>query len=158
MLGPESWQPYAAMPITVLKPDGSEVASVHWDGKPRVVVFYLGFGCLHCVEQLKALGPKVDEFRALGVEMLAISNENCETLTKGIESFGETLPIDLYSNPDQTVFKAYRCWDDFESLPMHGIFLIDAKGRVRWQDIGAEPFTDAKFLVAETKRLLELPD
>jgi len=157
-LGPASWQPYASMPIVAFKPDGSEMTSSQWDGKPKVVVFYLGFGCLHCVEQLKALGPKVEEFRALGVEMLAISNESLETLTKGIENFGETLPIPLFTNPDQTVFKAFRCWDDFESLPMHGIFLIDAKGRVRWQDIGAEPFTDAAFLVAETKRLLALPD
>ena len=34
-----------------------------YSGKPVLVVFYLGFGCLHCVEQLQAFHPMADEFR-----------------------------------------------------------------------------------------------
>jgi hypothetical protein len=39
-------------------------------------------------------------------------------------------------------------------MPLHGTFLIDGKGRVRWQEISYEPFMDAKFLLEESKRLL----
>ncbi len=31
-------------------------------GKPTIVIFYLGAGCLHCVEQLHKFGPKAAEF------------------------------------------------------------------------------------------------
>ncbi len=40
---------------------------------------------------------------------------------------------------------------------MHGTYLIDSQRRIRWQDIGSEPFTDAGFLLQEAKRLLSLP-
>ena len=157
-LGPESWRPYPSMPILAKKSDGTELTNERWDGKPRLVVFYLGFGCLHCIEQLKLLAPKTEEFRALGVDMMAISNEDMATLAQGIKNFAEPLPIEIFANPEQTSFKDYRCWDDFESVPMHGTFLIDGKGQVRWQDIGAEPFNDVEFLLLETKRLLALPE
>ena len=52
------------------------------------------------------------------------------------------------------VFKQYRAYDDFEQQPLHGTFLIDRQGLVRWQDISYEPFTEAEFLLRESKRLL----
>lgn len=156
-LGPESWQPYASLPFEVTAPDGDLVSSDDWNGKPRIVFFYLGFGCLHCVEQLQAFSPAVAEFQALGVDVVAISNEDTATLSKGIAAFGESIPIKLFSDSEQVAFKAYRCWDDFESIPLHGTFLIDAEGRVRWQDVGAEPFNDIAFMLSETNRLLTKP-
>ena len=63
----------------------------------------------------------------------------------------------LVADPTQSIFKLYRAFDDFEQKPLHGTFLIDAEGKVRWQDISFEPFMDAAFLLEETKRLLALP-
>ena len=54
-------------------------------------------------------------------------------------------------------FRLYRAFDDFEAAPLHGTFLIDSAGLVRWQDIGPEPFMDVKFLLGEAQRLLALP-
>lgn len=54
-------------------------------------------------------------------------------------------------------FKAYRCHDDFESLPLHGTFIIDGEGRIRWHDTGADPFMDAQFVLQEAQRLLAPP-
>jgi alkyl hydroperoxide reductase subunit AhpC len=53
-----------------------------------------------------------------------------------------------------TVFRQYRCYDDFEKAALHGTFLIDAAGRIRWQDISHEPFMDMTFLLRESRRLL----
>jgi len=53
------------------------------------------------------------------------------------------------------VFKAYRVYDGFEQTPLHGTFLVDAEGNVRWQDISHDPFTDVDFLIEESRRLLE---
>ena len=54
-------------------------------------------------------------------------------------------------------FKAFRAHDDFEQQPLHGTFLIDGDGRIRWQDISFQPFMETKFLLGEAQRLLNLP-
>ena len=55
------------------------------------------------------------------------------------------------------MFKKWRCFDDFEGLDLHGTFLIDEGGCVRWQDISYEPFMEVEWLLDESKRLLGLP-
>jgi hypothetical protein len=76
-------------------------------------------------------------------------------LQEKLEAFSDDdYPFPLVSNHELSVFKQYRCFDDFEQKPLHGTFLIDAEGRIRWQDISYEPFMDPKFVLAEAKRLL----
>jgi peroxiredoxin len=156
-LGPFRWQPYTAPSWGAKTHDGELVSGEEFDGRARIVVFYLGFGCLHCVEQLKAFAPKIDDFKAEGIELVGISTESVEQLRQGIEDFEKKIDVPLLSDEDHHVFKSFNCWDDFEDQPLHGTFLIDPRGRVRWQDIGYEPFTDADFLLQESKRQLALP-
>jgi hypothetical protein len=70
------------------------------------------------------------------------------------------MPIRLASDEPMNVFKKFRAFDDFEDQPLHGTFLVDGAGTIRWQDISYEPFMDHEFLLAEAKRLLshELPN
>jgi hypothetical protein len=42
-------------------------------------------------------------------------------------------------------------------MPLHGTFLIDGRGLLRWHDVGPEPFNDVDFVLREAKRLLALP-
>jgi peroxiredoxin len=156
-LGPPVWQPYSAPHWKATTPEDNEITDDVYQGKAKILVFYLGFGCLHCVEQLSALKPKAADFAEAGIEIVAISTETLEELRKGIQSYGEPLPMAIFADPSHEVFKSYRCWDDFESLPLHGTFLIDARGQVRWQDIGHEPFKEVDFLLEESRRLLALP-
>ena len=157
-LGPFRWAPSPAAEWSLANAAGEPVSLSQYRGKPVVVIFYLGFGCLHCVEQLKAFAPLYQAYADAGISEIAISSESNELLQKGLAMLaksGETpLPIPLVSNGDLSIFKEYRCFDDFENVPLHGTFLIDADGLVRWQDISYEPFTDAKFLLGEAKRLL----
>ncbi len=121
------------------------------------MIFYLGFGCLHCIEQLHAIEPEMKTLAELGIDVVAISTESVDELKTGLANFDKSMTIPLLSDGDQHVFKRFGCWDDFESQPLHGTFLIDAKNRIRWQDIGHEPFNDVKFLVEESRRLLVMP-
>ena len=57
------------------------------------------------------------------------------------------------SQPGLALFRAYRAFDDFESTPMHGTFLIDPAGAVRFHRIGPEPFQDVEFLKSEAARI-----
>ena len=63
----------------------------------------------------------------------------------------------MVANPELDVFKAYRAFDDFEDLALHGTYLIDEKGSILWHDISYEPFMEVEWLLDESKRLLGLP-
>ena len=155
-LGPFRWQSYDADPFVIYNVDGEKTSDDEFEGKPRLVIFYLGFGCLHCVEQLHEFSPMLEEYRKAGIEVFAISTESVKQLGQAIENFDKEMNIPLYSDEGGETFKKYRCWDDFEDQPLHGTFLIDGKGRVRWQDISYEPFMKPEFLLKESKRLLDL--
>ncbi|MDX1926148.1 MAG: redoxin domain-containing protein [Pirellulaceae bacterium] len=155
-LGSFRWHPYIAPQLDVQKADGQPFALSQLKGKPTVVFFYLGFGCLHCIEQLHAFSPVAGKFREAGVEMVAISSESLESLKTGLDRYSKAIEIPLHADPKLTAFKSFRCFDDFELKPLHGTFLIDHNGRVLWQDIGSEPFKDVEFLTNEAGRLLKL--
>lgn len=155
-LGPYRWQPAPAPTWSLTDAEGKVYSSTQFQ-KPVVLIFYLGHGCLHCAEQLKTFGPKVKAFHEAGLEVIAISSDDQEGLKISIENYQESIPFTLLANSKLDAFKAFRCHDDFENQPLHGTFIIDSAGLVRWQDIGAEPFMDADFVLREAKRLLAFP-
>jgi peroxiredoxin len=156
-LGPVRWRPSAAPSWSLPAGDGKTVSLSDYRGKPVVVIFYLGFGCLHCVEQLKAFAPINDKFAEAGISLVAISTDSLDDLKKSIAKNDPVkIPFPLVSDSNLKIFKSYRAFDDFENQPLHATLLIDGQGLVRWQDISYDPFTDAKFLLQEAKRLLAI--
>jgi peroxiredoxin len=158
-LGPFRWHPYPAPDWEAVDQLGNKHSLAEYKGKPTLLVFYLGSGCSHCVEQLNALGPLTKEFTDAGIHIVAVSTDNAADLNKTFvqakDAQGFSFPI--VADPAMTAFKAYRAYDDFENAALHGTFLIDAAGRVRWQDISFKPFSNSKWLLGECKRLLALP-
>lgn len=154
-LGPFRWQPMPGPDWDLIDDQDQPVSLSGFQGQPVVVIFYLGHGCLHCAEQLQAFAPEIQKFRNAGIEVVAISTDDRDGLQQSLRSYGpERLPIRLLADPEQTVFKAYRAYDEFEDQPLHGTYLIDAEGNIRWLDIGYEPFMDTEFLLKESNRLL----
>ena len=156
LLGPRYWSPYQAEPWILENSQGGVVSSKQMLGRPTLVIFYLGFGCLHCVEQLQKFSPMVEEFKKQGIEVMAVSSENLKSLQGAIGNLEKPLAMPIHVDPQAKTFRAYRCFDDFEQLPLHGTFLIDADGKVLWQDIGFEPFMDIDFALSESQRQLRL--
>jgi len=158
-LGPFRWKPLPASNWKLSAYNGKMHSLSDYKGRPLILIFYLGFGCLHCVEQLHAFSPQLDEFRKTGIEILAVSTETVCELEQGLAEYrkdGKDVNFPLLSDETLKVFKAYRAYDDFENMPLHGTFLIDESGHVRWQDIGHEPFTEVDFLLREARRLLDM--
>ena len=93
------------------------------------------------------------------MELVAISTDSIAGLQKTFSTVNpsERLPFPLLSDTDHEIFRRYRAYDDFERMPLHGTFLIDAAGFMRWHTIGFEPFTEPRFLLLEAKRLLAIP-
>lgn len=156
-LGPFRWQPQAAPEWIAENVTGEKVGLTQLRGKPLVLIFFLGHGCLHCSEQLQAFAPKTAEFGKQGITLVGISTDGREGLEKSLKSYGnQPFPFALLSNPGLEAFKSNRAFDDFENRPLHATLLIDAQGLVRWQDISHEPFRDIDFLLQEAKRLLPM--
>lgn len=156
-LGPFLWEPYAAPAWELSDSAGGHISLSQYQGKPVVVIFYLGYQCLHCAEQLQAFAPLVKEFQEAGISLVAISTDDAAGLAKSVEAYKPgVFPFPLVSDSELGTFKTYRVFDDFENRPLHGTFFVDGAGRVRWQDISFEPFRDAQFVLAEARRLLSL--
>jgi peroxiredoxin/predicted negative regulator of RcsB-dependent stress response len=158
-IGPFRWSPSPAADWSLPAPGEKSISLSEFRGRSVLVIFYLGSGCLHCVEQLQKFAPRSNEFQQAGISIVGISTENLESLGTSVANFSKSgaFPIPLAADPELKIFRAYRAYDDFEKLPLHGTFLIDGDGRVRWQDISFEPFQDVDFVLNESKRLLSIP-
>lgn len=158
-LGPFRWHPTEAPGWSLSDQKGAQVSLSDFKGKPVLIVFYLGSGCAGCMEQLNVFAPKVKAFADAGVQIIAVSTDSADGLQKTFEKAkeGQAFGFPIVSDSGLGAFKAYRAFDDFEHLPLHGTFLVDGAGFVRWQDISYQPFRDADWLLEESKRLLSVP-
>lgn len=155
-LGPFLWQPTPAPDFSLPTADGKSVSLRDYRGQPVIVVFYLGHGCVHCLEQLAVFAPAAKDFQSAGISLLAVSADSQAALGKTVEKAKVSggFPFPLVADGTRETFRAYRAYDGFEGVPLHGVFLVDGAGLIRWQDISHEPFTDVKFLLSEAKRQL----
>ncbi len=158
-LGPFRWHPSPAPEWSLPDRDAKPLALADFKGKAVLVVFYLGGGCTSCMEQLNVFAPMTQQFKDAGISIVAVSTEAPGELSKTFANSKQNgaFPFPVLADPEFDAFKAYGAFDDFEKFPIHGAFLIDATGLIRWQDISYEPFRDAKWLLGESKRLLNLP-
>jgi peroxiredoxin len=158
-LGPFRWHPYSAPAWNLADNQGRPQSLADYRGRPVLVVFYLGSGCTRCVEQLNVFAPMTPQFAAAGIPIVAVSTDTADNLHQTMEQAkdGGAFPFPIVSDAGLETFKAYRAFDDFEQIPLHGTFLIDGAGFVRWQNISYQPFRDAPWLLGEAKRLLSIP-
>jgi peroxiredoxin len=157
-LGPLLWEPPRAPDWKLMDAAGHEHSLVEFRGKPVIMLFSLGASCLHCQKQLEAFVKEKSQLADAGWVVLAISCDNRAALQKSLENYRPgPFPFLMLADPDLTVFQSYHAYDDFERIALHGTFLIDSDGFVRWNDVGSEPFMDVPFLIAEFKRLLSRP-
>ncbi len=156
-LGPLHWTPPPAPEFSLPDQTQINISLSDFRGKPLILIFYLGAGCLHCTEQLTAIAERHPELVNAQLPVLAISTDTVKDLKKSQENYTKgKIPFPLISDAPKEIFKKYTAHDDFEDQPLHGTFLIDHQGRILWSDISADPFMDIDFLIKESKRLLTL--
>lgn len=156
-LGPLHWTPPVAPGFSLPDQNGKPLSLASYRGKPVILVFYLGAGCLHCTEQLTAMADRYADFEKAGLPILAISTDDVANLKDSQDNYTKgDIPFPIVSDAPKAVFKQYTAHDDFENLPLHGTFVLDGKGRMLWSDISADPFMEIDFLIKEATRLLSL--
>ncbi len=158
-LGPLAWHPSTAnefaLPDTAGKP--WQMSDRKATGRNTIVIFFLGGKCAHCMQQLQAFGKEFENFKKAGADIVAISTDGLEA-TRELKNNADGIkfPMPILSNPDLGVFKQYQAFDDFENLPLHGLFIIDANGMVRFQRLSPDPFMDVDFVKSESARVQNL--
>lgn len=152
-LGPLGWHPFPAPSFDFKTGQQGAISLSSYAGRPLVLIFYLGGSCEHCVRQLHAFSEAAGAFRAAGMEILAVGSQ-VETELKNDSFLKPEASLAVMADPELKTFREYGCYDDFENKPLHGTFLIDGRGAIRWFDVGFEPFSDTGFLLSEGKRLL----
>jgi peroxiredoxin len=125
---------------------------------PVVVVFYLGSSCMACMTHLVELEQAMPSFRDRGARVLAVSDDTPETSRERGRKFGE-LELPLLSDTGHAASFAYGVWtplpgaDKLAGRELHGTFIIDGRGLIRWAHLGDRPFTNIEALLAEVDRV-----
>jgi peroxiredoxin len=156
-LGPLLWSPFAAEALRLEDTEGRAWDLREHRGRNVVALFFLGGKCAHCLQQLKLFGEQMAELEKLDADLVAVSTDDAETtrLLK-TNSEGIAFPMPMLADPKLEVFQRFRCHDDFEGAPLHGIFLIDRDGMVRYRRISSDPFLDIEFVKRELSRMNRL--
>jgi peroxiredoxin len=158
-LGPLAWHPAPALDFELPDTENKiwRMSDRKATGRNTILIFFLGGKCAHCMQQLQSFGKEFDKFREAGDDIVAVSTDDLAT-SKELKNNkdGVKFPMPILSNPDLSVFKAHQAHDDFESVPLHGLFIIDAAGMVRFQRISPDPFLDVDFVKQESARVRNL--
>ncbi len=113
-----------------------------------------------CVTHLVELDFAISRFRDHGARVLAISADSPESSRQRLDRFGD-FRVPLLSDTDHATALAYGVWkrlpgaDKGDGEALHGTFIIDRDGLVRWAYVGDSPFRDIEALVFELSRLDE---
>jgi FtsP/CotA-like multicopper oxidase with cupredoxin domain/peroxiredoxin len=129
---------------------GREVSTADWRGRRLLLVFHRGFECWHCAEQVSLLDRSAGAFRDLGVDVLVVS-PGPGAKQPASPPGGDPKTFRLLSDPGRDAFRAFGCVAGGQIL--HGTFLIDGDGTMRWARVGDRPETDIG-LILEKARLL----
>merc|ERR1712223_1844240 len=126
-------------------------------GKYLVFFFYPQDFTFVCPTEILAFSERVEEFRAIDCEVLAVStdSQNCHRAwintpcTDG--GLGE-IDIPLLADPTHEISKAYQVYKEDAGVAFRGLFIIDGKGILRQITINDLPVGRD---VDETLRLIQ---
>jgi uncharacterized protein (TIGR01244 family) len=155
------WHGLAKLPQTtptwkLSSVEGFLVSDEDYRGCNLLLVFHQGLDCLLCAEQLTSLAKSAKSFQDQGIGIVAVS-PNWPSREK-IQDARKELHIEypFLVDPELNVFDRFGCFDD---RVLHGTFLIDSSGMVRWQSVGDKPVLNmAEILEAARENNLIAPD
>jgi peroxiredoxin len=123
-----------------------------FSGKAHVMVFVKGLSCAHCRRQLEALVARAEELDKLRVGIVFVSPDPLVDIKEALA--GRTgrspVPFAVLSDEPLTVFRQFGCVNEGA---VHGTFLVDRTGTVRWHTTGETPFEDFAGLLEECRKL-----
>jgi len=102
-------------------------------GKVVVLLFYPGDETPVCTRQMCSVRDRWEDYRETGAEVVGISSDSVESHRKFAEH--HDLPLRLLSDPDREVAKKYSALSLIPGRVARSVFVIDAKGILRYSDV-----------------------
>jgi thioredoxin-dependent peroxiredoxin len=138
----------------------ADVDGKTWDlkelrtGGPVVLIFFYGYHCSHCATQLFDVNRDLPLFREVGAQVVALSGAAPELARRRFPRHG----FPVLSDPGNKVARAYQVHRPAPdrrtaALLLHGTFVIDRNGTVRWVNVGDAPFRRNAALLYQLARL-----
>lgn len=162
-----SFTPVATQKHSLLDQSAPKFDLVDADGKshaldaalakgPVVVIFYYGYHCNHCVGQLFTIDRDLPYFAELGATVLAVSADPVAITRERFKKYG-AFKFPVLSDPGNRVAQLYGVYTPAagksEENLVHGTFVVDRGGVIRWANFGDEPFTDDRTLLSVIAKL-----
>jgi len=113
--------------------DGAEWRLSDHRGKVVVLLFYPGDETPVCTRQMCSVRDRWEDYRATGAEVVGISSDSIESHQKFAAH--HELPLRLLSDRDREVAKRYGALSLIPGRVARSVFVIDAKGILRYSDV-----------------------
>ena len=121
--------------------DGKEVSLKYYAGKWLVIYFYPKDSTPGCTNEACDFTDGLADFQNLGCHVIGISADSIESHKKFINKYN--LKIELLSDPDRSVIKAYGAWGEkvMYGKKTEGVirstFLISPEGKIaeKWSGV-----------------------
>lgn len=130
-------------------------------GRLKVILFFLGYRCDHCLQQLDAFVPWRERFEIAGADLLGVSVDAPERVAQTWagpdRSLRQPYPFPILPDPSLGLFRGFRAWDEYGARPIHATVVVDRAGRIRWQHRGTEPFRDAAAVLRAVEAAADVP-
>lgn len=108
---------------------GSRYRLSQYRGQPVVVVFYPGDDSPVCTRQLNSYNNELDQFRAVGAQVLAISAQDTASHEQFSGKHGFAFP--LLADTDKKVAEAYGTVGPL-GFPRRSVFVVNADGVITY--------------------------
>jgi peroxiredoxin len=114
---------------------GAPVSLADFRGKPLVLVFYPLDWSPGCSQQLDLYQQEIDEFRARGAQVVAVSVDS--VYSHGAWSAVRGLEIPLLSDfhPKGEVAKQYNVWRNTDGFSERALYVVDADGVIVYSHV-----------------------
>lgn len=102
-------------------------------GKVVVLLFYPGDETPICTRQMCSVRDRWPDYKATGAEVVGISTDSVESHRQFAEH--HELPLLLLSDPEGKVSVLYGARSLIPGKVARSVFVIDAEGKLRYQDV-----------------------
>lgn len=121
--------------FTLPSTTGKSISLSDYRGKKNVLLYFQeGVMCDPCWQQTLDIQKVYDKFQSKGIELLTITVDPLNALTKNAQKFGITLPV--LADENLKVSTAYDVLKDSMhpgSRPGHTFVLVDKEGNIVWR-------------------------
>ncbi|HUK28047.1 MAG TPA: peroxiredoxin [Candidatus Acidoferrales bacterium] len=111
----------------------TNLAREGYDGKWTVVFFYSGDFTSVCSTEVPEFARRYSDFLRLNAEVYGVSADSIYSHEAWIKQLQPKVEYPLLSDFKKETCRAYGILDDKSGEPLRGTFIIDPKGRVRFQ-------------------------